>query len=125
MDTQILTSKINQMKYRQNSIEEKVIGKLRQINKLLSKKDSGSKFWYIPSLYLLNGYENKIDDTFVDFWKRISEPFKLKKLLFKDNAEDFLLWMNKEADEVDIDTIFSFLDKRSQIHPFIMAVKKK
>ena len=38
MDTQILTSKINQMKYRQNSIEEKVIGKLRKINELLSKK---------------------------------------------------------------------------------------
>ena len=55
-------------------------------NKLLSKKDSGSKYWYIPSLYLLNRYENKIDETFVDFWKRISEPFKLKKLLFKDNA---------------------------------------
>ena len=42
MDTQILTSKINQMKYRQNSIEEKVIGKLRKINELLSKKNISS-----------------------------------------------------------------------------------
>ena len=41
-----------------------------------------------------------------------------KRLLFKDNAEDFLLWMNKVADKVDIDTIFSFLDKRDYVSPF-------
>lgn len=34
---------------------------------------------------------------------------KNNRLLDKDTPEDFLLWLNKEADRIDIETIFDFI----------------
>ena len=45
-----------------------------------------------------------------------------KRLLNKDNAEDFLLWLNKEADDIDIKTIFDFIDEKNYEHPYLKTV---
>lgn len=45
-----------------------------------------------------------------------------KRLLNRDNAEDFLLWLNKEADDIDIKTIFDFIDEKNYENPYLKTV---
>lgn len=45
-----------------------------------------------------------------------------KRLLNKDNTEDFLLWLNKEADKIDLETIFDFIDEKNYEYPYLKKV---
>lgn len=41
--------------------------------------------------------------------------------LLNNSPEDFLLWINKEADDIDLRTIFNFVDKKQYEHPYLKA----
>lgn len=40
------------------------------------------------------------------------------RLLYQDNVEDFALWLNKETDKIDLETIFDFIDEKDYEHPY-------
>ena len=46
------------------------------------------------------------------------------RLLNKDNAEDFLLWLNKDVDDIDLNSIFDFINKEDYEHPYIKPIRK-
>lgn len=39
--------------------------------------------------------------------------------LLDDSPEDFLLWLSKETDKIDIKTIFDFIDEKDYEHPYL------
>lgn len=43
--------------------------------------------------------------------------------LLNDSQEDFLLWLNKDADEIDLKTVFDFMDEDDYEHPYISISK--
>lgn len=44
---------------------------------------------------------------------------KNSRLLNSSLDEDFLFWLNKDADDIDIETIFGFVDKEKYQHPYL------
>lgn len=44
--------------------------------------------------------------------------------LLNDTPEDFLIWINKEADDIDMETIFDFIDEKNYWNPDITAISK-
>lgn len=46
------------------------------------------------------------------------------RLLYQDNVEDFELWLNKETDKIDLETIFDFIDEKDYEHPYLKTVCK-
>lgn len=46
-----------------------------------------------------------------------------KNRLLDDSQEDFLLWLNKDADDIDLKTIFDFIDEKDYEHPYISISK--
>lgn len=44
--------------------------------------------------------------------------------LLDSTPSDFLLWLNKEVDDVDLRTIFDFINKEDCEHPHTKAIKK-
>lgn len=43
------------------------------------------------------------------------------RLLFKSDPEDFLLWLNKEVDKIDMETIFDFIDEDKHDEEYNLA----
>ena len=46
------------------------------------------------------------------------------RLLYSSIKEDFLVWLNKEADKPDMETIFDFIDEKDYEHPYVKAINK-
>ena len=46
------------------------------------------------------------------------------RLLYSSIKEDFLVWLNKETDKLDMETIFDFIDKNDYEHPYLKVVNK-
>lgn len=44
--------------------------------------------------------------------------------LLDSTPADFLLWLNKEVDDIDLRTIFDFINKEDCEHPYTKAIKK-
>ena len=42
--------------------------------------------------------------------------------LLDSSPEDFLLWINKKADDIDIRTIFDFVDEKEYEHPYLKVM---
>lgn len=46
-----------------------------------------------------------------------------KRLLNKNDPDDFLLWLNKDADDIDLRTIFDFINEKDFEHPYLAIAK--
>lgn len=44
--------------------------------------------------------------------------------LLSSHPNDFLLWLNKETDNIDLRTIFDFIDEKDYEHPYISISKR-
>lgn len=43
--------------------------------------------------------------------------------LLNDSPEDLLLWLNKETDDIDLKSIFDFIDEKDYEHPYLSISK--
>jgi hypothetical protein len=45
--------------------------------------------------------------------------------LLDNSSEDFLLWLNKATDDLDLQTIFDFVDPKDYEHPLVAKFSKR
>jgi hypothetical protein len=45
------------------------------------------------------------------------------RLVINEYDEDFLLWLNKATDDIDLETIFPFINKEDYEHPYLRTNK--